>query len=146
MKLPVFRNPDKFQVLPLREYLRRKLPAGSSGCVIEDLDLLVRHFGNNYGIDTIGRFMLIEQKHPGSFIEGAQVWTFRLVHDTLRKGDPDRKRYVGYYVLNIAFDSNKNPIFPVTVNRSLSLDEKQFLKWLNGALVLPSMFDTLGRL
>lgn len=142
MEIPVFRNPDTHQVLPLREYLRHKLPPGPAGCVVEDLDLLVRHFGTNYGLDATGRFMLIEQKHPGYFIEGAQVWTFRLVHDTLRKGDPNRERYVGYYVLNIAFDDDKNPIFPVTVNRSHVLEEDKFGQWLNGALVLPSMFDT----
>lgn len=142
MDRPVFRNPDKFQVLPLREYMRLTLPSGPSGCVVEDLDILVRHYGINYGLDATGRFMLIEQKFPGSFIGSAQIRTFGLIHDTLRKGDPNRERYVGYYVLNIAFDDFGNPMFPVTVNRSHVLDEDKFGQWLNGALVLPSMFDT----
>lgn len=141
MEKPVFRNPDKFQVLPLREYLREELPPGSAGCVVEDLDLLVRHYGMRYGLDATGRFMLIEQKHPGSFIGTAQQMTFGLVHSVLRKGDPDRERYLGYYVLEVAFDEGQMPVFPVRVNRKYTLDRAQFVEWMNGALVLPSLFD-----
>jgi hypothetical protein len=142
MVAPVFRNPHLFQQLPLRDYMRQKLPTGGQGCVVEDLDVVVRHFGYKYRLDADGRFMLIEQKHPGSFIETAQVFTFRLMHNTMRAGDPEKKRYVGYYVLNIAFDlDNGEPVFPVLVNKKHSLNESDFLQWLNGDLVLPSMWE-----
>lgn len=141
MEQPVFRNPHLFQQLPLRDYMRKHLPAGGAGCVVEDLDVVIRHYGTKYQLDATGRFMLIEQKHPGSFIATAQQMTFGLMHATLRKGDPNRERYTGYYVLNIAFDDDGNPIFPVLVNRKHQLDESQFKEWMNGALVLPSLFD-----
>ncbi len=142
MEHPVFRNPHLFQQLPLRDYMRDKLPTGGQGCVVEDLDVVIRHFGYKYHLDSDGRFMLIEQKHPGSFIETAQVFTFRLIHRTLRAGDPEKKRYIGYYVLNVAFDEeDEKPIFPVLVNKIHKLDEPEFLKWLNGEIALPSMWE-----
>lgn len=141
MDKPVFRNPHLFQQLPLRDYMRSNLPSGPAGCVIEDLDVVVRHFGTKYQLDATGRFMLIEQKHPGSFIGTAQQMTFGLMHAVMRKGDPNRERYVGYYVLNIAFDDAGNPVFPVLVNRKHSLNESQFNEWINGFMILPSMFE-----
>lgn len=140
MSQPVFRNPDLYQVLPLREYLRGALPSGGDGCVIEDLDLLVRHYGPRYQLDSFGRFMLVEQKHPGSDIGTAQKRTFGLLHQLLRMADPDRKRYLGYYLLWVHFGPNNTPIFPITINRQHVLSEPDFLKWLNGETILPSLW------
>jgi len=96
---PEFRNPDKFQLLPFREWIRRNLPSGSDGFVCEDLDLVVRVFGEWFGQDSIGRFMLIELKFMGTRLGRAQRMTFGLVDRLLRAGDPDAKRYRGYFVL-----------------------------------------------
>jgi len=41
---PKFRHPDKFQVLPWREYIRQNLPSGAEGFVAEDLDLIIRNY------------------------------------------------------------------------------------------------------
>ena len=109
--------------------------------MIEDLDMVVRHYGPRYHTDDNGRVMFIEQKHPPFWIQGAQVMTFRHLHRMLRRGDPERKGYIGYYVLQIAFDENEQPIFPVCVNRKNTLDEIQFKKWMTGTVVLPSLWD-----
>src|SRR4029450_4557735 len=101
MTTPVFRNPHLFQVLPLREYIRLNFPSGPEGFVTEDLDLLVRHFGRKYSQDLFGRFMLIDHKSLGANLGSAQEWTFKLVHSTLRAGDPKRQRYLGYFLLNL---------------------------------------------
>lgn len=138
----VFRNPDKFQVLPLREYIRQEFPRGSDGLVAEDLDLVIRHFGSNYGTDAKGRLMLIEQKHAGYGIGTAQQKTFGLIDELLRRGDPDGQRYLGYYLLNCVFDGMQ-PVFPVTVNGQ-ELDREQFHEWLEGALVVRGYFGPGG--
>ena len=44
MNKPKFRHPDKFQVLPWREYIRQNLPPGAEGFVAEDLDLIIRNY------------------------------------------------------------------------------------------------------
>lgn len=137
----VFRNPDMFQVLPLRDLLRTLLPKGTEGCVIEDLDLIIRHYGPKYQLDAKGRVMLIEHKFPTHYLGRAQENTFGLIHELMRLGDPKRKRYLGYYVLQFAFDENKLPIFPATVNRQYQMDKTEFVKWLNGITILPSLWD-----
>ncbi len=141
MSTHTFRNPDLFQVLPIREYLRRDpFLNGGQGFVLEDVDLVVRHYGANYGTDAKGKFMLIEMKHPGSFMGTAQYKTFGLIDELCRKSDPDRLRYIGFYVLNIAFDDSQLPIFPVVLNREHKLDEQGFYDWINGKTVLPSLY------
>ncbi len=136
-----FRNPDLFQVLPLRDYLRSPgWPNGSDGFVVEDLDIVIRHFGNGYHTDAKGRLLLIEQKHPGHWIRTAQQKTFGLLHGLLRKADPERQRYIGYYVLQVEFGDGSEPMFPVRVNGK-ELDAAEFKRWITGETVLPSLFD-----
>jgi hypothetical protein len=141
MDTPIFRRPDLFQLLPAREYVRSHMPSGPAGCVVEDLDLVIRHFGIAYQLDATGQFMLVEQKHPGAWIGPAQERTFRLIHDVCRLGDPKRSRYIGYYVWQVAFGAENLPIFPCLVNRIHKLDETGFLAWMNFRLILPSLFD-----
>lgn len=138
-----FRNPDKVQVLPLREYLRRELPNGRDGFVVEDLDLLIRHFGPRYGTDSQGRFMLIEEKRNGCTIGAAQQRTFGLVDEVLRKGDPNRERYTGYYLLNTVYDGNNELAFPLRVNGQ-TMTRDQFHQWLEGALRVQEYFGADG--
>jgi hypothetical protein len=140
MAAPTFRNSDIYQRLPIRDYLRTALPEGSQGMVVEDLDLVIRHYGNSYRLDGKGRLMLVEQKHPPAWIEYAQEKTFGLIHQLIRAGDPDKKRYLGYYVLQIAFNGEE-PVFPVTVNRKHELDKAQMLDWFNGKLILPGLWE-----
>jgi len=99
---PRFRNPDKLQVLPYRDWLWRNLPPGRSGYVVEDLDLVLRIYGPMYDSDADGRLMFVELKFGNTTINPAQRKTFGLIDNLMRRGDPDGRRYAGYFVLNYA--------------------------------------------
>lgn len=98
MKL-AFRNPDILQVLPFREWLREKMPSGRDGFVVEDLDLVVRWFGRNYGYDSRGAFMLMDLKFGSAQLGIAQEKTFGLMDGLLRQADPDFERYLGFFLI-----------------------------------------------
>jgi hypothetical protein len=76
------------------------MPSGSEGFVTEDLDLVVRLFGAKYNTDATGKFMLIELKHGNAQPAIAQQKTFGLIDSLLRKADPNKQRYLGYFILN----------------------------------------------
>jgi hypothetical protein len=100
MEKPTFRNPGLFQVYKFRDWIRDKLPNGPNGCVVEDLDLVIRVYGPNFHSDGTGKFMLIELKFWGSWIQTAQKNTFGLIDHLLRRADPNKERYLGYFVIN----------------------------------------------
>ena len=100
MAQPVFRNPDKFQILPFREWLRKNMPSGTDGFVVEDLDLVIRVYGPNFESDAEGKFILVELKYGMAWIGRAKKMTFGLIHRLLRETDSHRQRYLGFYVLN----------------------------------------------
>jgi len=120
-----FRNPDLFQVLPWREWIRREMPPGSRGWVAEDLDLVVRRFGPN---DPIGRFMFVEIKYAAISLNTAQKWTFGLIDRLLRRADPKGTRYIGYYLMQYP-DKDPEKCNSVTINgQRLCIND--FKKWL----------------
>lgn len=134
-----FHRQDLYQLLPLREHIRSRLPSGCDGFVAEDLDLVIRHFGARYGTDGKGRLMLIEQKHGTAGIGVAQQKTFGLMDELMRRGDSEG-RYLGYYVLNVSgFSDDHEPLFPVTVN-GRELNRDQFHEWLKGELSIKPLF------
>ena len=135
MPKPAFRNPDKFQLLPFREWCREHLPPGNEGIVIEDLDLLVRHFGAEHGTDAIGRFMLCELKFDTSMIGTAQRRTFGLLDGLLRAGDKDGDRYLGYYIIN--YDNEDWNRANFRVNGQVLIHEK-FWGFLMGLYEIPA--------
>jgi len=94
-----FRNPHLFQQLKFRDWIREKMPNGSQGFVVEDLDLVTRVYGRHYGADDIGKFRLIEIKHKTHRLGCAQEKTFGLMDALARIGDPHRQRYDGYYLI-----------------------------------------------
>lgn len=100
MTTPVFRLKDELQVLPFREWIRENLPHGRSGVVVEDLDLVIRLYGEHHGTDATGKFMLIELKFGNATPGYAQERTFGLMDSLLRQADPERRRYLGYFIVN----------------------------------------------
>lgn len=100
MTAPTFRLADELQVLPFREWMRRNLPNGSAGVVVEDLDLVIRLYGEQHGTDGIGKFFLVELKFGNAKPGYAQERTFGLIHDLLRAADPRKERYLGYHLVN----------------------------------------------
>lgn len=125
---PSFMNPELFQVLPWREWMRDELPSGPEGWVAEDLDLVVRTYTQS---DPVGRFMLVELKHGKTGLGRAQVMTFGLVDRLLRAADPEGRRYLGYYLLQypeqewercLSFKVNRVPLIPQGLKRWLAME------------------------
>jgi hypothetical protein len=133
---PVFRNPDKYQVLEWREWMRDNLPNGKSGMVVEDLDLVPLLFGPlvNRQRDEDGKFMLIEIKTAFGQMGYAQRRLFSMMHKLLRKADPDRKYYIGFYL--VRWNNGK----PESVNNA-RVTEQKFIEFMTGKATLESMFD-----
>lgn len=101
IRKPVFRNPDKYQILPWREWLRKVFPAGQEGFVVQDLDLIVYRFGSLIyeKSDLYGKFILIEVKYKKYHLEFSQEVLFGLIDSLLRKADPEGNHYAGFYIL-----------------------------------------------
>jgi hypothetical protein len=99
-----FRNPDKLQQLPFRDWLRAGFPNGSDGFVVEDLDLVIRLYGPNYGSDRQGRFMLLELKHGTKPAGTSKLRTFGLMDHLLRQADPSAIRYRGFFIVRTNTD------------------------------------------
>jgi len=137
MAVPVFRNPDKFQVLPYRDWLRKNQPQGSQGYVVEDLDLLVRGYGPRYGTDAKGRFMECELKFYPRNIGPAQKRTFGLRDEMMRRGDPDGERYLGFYV--VQYDNEDWDLSKFWVN-GLPMTRDEFHKFID---LDPDMLDSV---
>lgn len=121
----LFRNPQGARVYPIRDFLGSNMPSGRDGFVIEELDwnmvapedaqlLIVRKFGERYGLDGAGEFLIAEFKHRPDLmthLDEAQKRTFGLIDEQCRLGDEMRvqqrkpRRYGGFYV--VAYDEQQ---------------------------------------
>ena len=103
----------------------------------EDTDRIIRIFGSKEfpNEDSIGRFMDIELKHMSTpYIGRAEVMTFGLRDALLRKGDPGRRRYLGFYLLALDnYDPRRATKF--TVNGT-EISYETLLKWMRFELYL----------
>jgi len=135
---PVFRNPELYQQLPLRDYIREKCPTPSQGLSVLDLDLVPLMFGGlvNRHRNDDGKFMLIEVKNKSVKINYAQKRLLQLMHRLFREADKNRNHYIGAYLLHWDHDNNK----PVAVNNN-PIDEATYIKWMSNEIELPSLFD-----
>lgn len=138
----VFRNPDKVQQLPFRDYIRERCPGPSGGLVVTDLDLIINQFGPLVGRkkDDDGRIYLVELKAAGAALNYSQSRTMQLMHKLMRIADPARKFYGGSYLLHWDYERN----IPVRINGK-PVTEQQFTDWMTGKLEIPSLFDGEGR-
>lgn len=119
-----WRGPDPLRN-PWRDFIRENVPPGTAGYVFEDLDLVARRF---WGEDPIGKFMLVEMKYKDTPLGKAQKRTFGLINGLLRSADLDRRRYIGYYLIQYP-DPDPNKCDHVNVNgQQLTMEE--FIKWL----------------
>ena len=137
MAIPTFRNPDLFQVLPIRAFFRGEcgfdFPSGGGGFVVEDLDLLIRWYGPGFDLDGDGRFRLVELKHKGSTIGTAQRRTFGLMDKLLRQGDTDGTHYDGYYLVQM-YPAESDPPDSITRDTAWKVNgedmtTEQFRDW-----------------
>jgi len=136
MKL-AFRNPDILQVLPFRDWLRNKMPNGSFGFVVEDLDLVIRWFGRNYGFDGRGAFMLIDLKFGNKGLDIAQEKTFGLIDALLRAADPDYERYFGFYLIQYSDDDWDEAEFKINFK---CVTREQFVKFWSRQYISEAYF------
>jgi hypothetical protein len=114
----------------MREFLRRFAPNGSEGFVVEDLDLMVRTYGPNYYLDSSGRFVWLEVKFGMSTELGvAQVNTFKLPDELMRRGDPEGHRYRGFYILRYQNEAEWTVNDEVSVNKT-RMKASEFVHWL----------------
>lgn len=132
-----FNNPDKYQVLPFREWLRENMPNGKDGFVVEDLDLVVRWFGQRYGFDSKGAFMLIDLKFGTSDLGVAQVKTFGLIDEMLRQVDPHQDRYMGFFL--VQYDNEDWDLAEFKINYK-AVTRQQFMDFWNRKYIRESYF------
>ena len=97
-----FRNPDLYGLTEIRELYRghrgADFPSGPRGFVVEDLDLILRWYGQHFGLDNIGRLRLVEVKYRPDLsvsIGRAQAMTFRMLD--LMVSHPTR--YDGFHIV-----------------------------------------------
>jgi hypothetical protein len=128
---PVFRNPDKVPVLRFRELLRDKGLTPEKGLVVEDIDIVALRYGPIIGRhkDADGEFILGEVKHGLAKTDYAQRRTFSLINRLLRLGDPEKKYYKGFFLIQELEDSTWR------VNGT-TLSESQFVEFIEGKLII----------
>lgn len=134
MNKPVFRNPDLYQVLPWRDWMRENLPGGGAGMVVEDMDIVLRRYGPLANWCRDGTISFIEVKTFSSFMGRAQEMTFGLIDRLMRKADPDEKYYKGYYVIRW------NP--PHYAINECAVTEDELKQFFVGERSYPSYFDS----
>lgn len=125
----VFRNDQLLQTLPYREYMRRRFPNGREGFVVEDLDLLVRVYGRRYQTDETGRVMFTELKFGNAWIGTAQANTWKPIHLNMRRGDPSRTFYRGFYVVQYDKDDWEEASFRINRQPVSRDDFHRFLEF-----------------
>lgn len=135
---PVFRNPELYQQLNYRDYIREHCPGPRDGLSVLDLDLVVLQFGKmvNRPGNADGKFALVEIKNKGITIQYAMGRFLRLAHKLLRQADPNQEHYIGAYLLEWDNDSNK----PWAINK-IPVDDNQFLNWITGKTYFRSLYD-----
>lgn len=129
MSSHTFRNPDLYQQLPERDWIRSVMPEGRAGFVAEDLDLVTRTYGPNYNSDAVGRLMMIELKHAGASLGSSKENTFGMMDALMRSADPRALRYRGFFVIRTA-DPDWSTVETFQVN-SERLNPGQFVEWLS---------------
>ena len=132
---PEFKHPELYQVLPFREWLRKNMPGGADGFIVEDLDLVIRWYGRHYGFDSHGAFILIDLKFGNTDLSIAQKKTFSMMDKLLRLADPHYERYLGFYVLQY---SNENwDVANFRINFQ-NVTHQQFMEFWQRRFIVPS--------
>ncbi len=132
---PKFRNPDKLQVLPYREWMRLNLPTGKQGMVVEDLDAVPLLFGGlvGRGYNDHGKFMLVEIKSTGFGMTYPQKRLFGMMDTLFRFADPHGRYYMGCFLIWWNNQDNK----PAAINLQ-PCTEEEFASWIQGKEVWQS--------
>lgn len=130
-----------FQVLPFREWIRKELPAGrerdflgtgmEGGFTPQDLDLVPKIWFKN---NPFGKFMLVELKYmceENSFkanLGYSKQQLFGLIDCLLRNADPERKVYMGFYIIHYPTLDWYNCEYLIVNDKKVCMED--FRKWL----------------
>lgn len=88
---------------PVRDLMRNEFPTGGQGMVIEDLDMIMRVYGHEFGTDQKGRFAMLEFKLGMREMDDAQRNSFSLIDESVRTGC-NADRYEGFWLINFTTD------------------------------------------
>jgi hypothetical protein len=124
---------------PKREFIRNHMPSGRQGFVVEDLDLILRHFGRNYELDSKGRLSLIEIKVGVGTFGASKAYTLGLLDQMCRSSEM-AERYRGFYLVYTETDDWENAQ-TVSVN-GYHLSIADFKQWMNGNLEIEAVKPT----
>lgn len=89
---------------PLREWMRRDLPASSKGLVIIDMDVALRRYGRRYGLDALGDLMLIEKKEYIGRVTRGERHIYNWLNNAMLTSEY-RERWRGIHLLEIVYSS-----------------------------------------
>lgn len=149
------RDKQNYRLDPVREYLRNRMVPPEFGLVVQDLDAVVsdelpesgsreeiiRTYEWRFKATAEGRYLVVENKHQNTGMTKGQRHTFGLMHRIMRRGDPYRSHYIGWYLLKYSLDSNDCLNFPVILNDIFIMPEELSRRWLIGRMPYPSIFD-----
>ena len=121
---------------PRREFIRREMVNGDQGFVAEDLDLVLRVYGEEFGTDYLGKFRLVELKSYTGTFNSSQQKTLGVM-DRMLKESPESFRYHGFYIVYSQTEKWKE-LDSITVN-GWDLTKEQFLRWMKWELEIPSV-------
>ena len=68
--------------------------------VLVDLDLAVRRYGPDFGLDADGDLMLIEKKEQGAKVRGGTKRVYQWIHNLLKK----HEKYRGTHIIEIYYN------------------------------------------
>lgn len=136
MSKPVFRNPDLFEVLDYREWIRKNIDVGSKGYTVEDVDLVMLHFGNvlHRRQSQDGRLIICEIKQHGAKMGYAQKRMYQLIDRLLQAADPNMMHYQGFYVINWDMPNN------LLIN-GIIIDTNILKDFLEGTIYCVGLFE-----
>lgn len=122
------------RIFQIRELIRGRkgfmpMPTGQQGFVVEDLDLVLRWYGEKYGLDDKGRLRLIELRREGKdngYLGGSKNHTLGWMDEAFWSYH-GVDRYDGLFVVEHS-DDNADEGTTFWVNKE-ELDVRGFLSW-----------------
>lgn len=109
--------------LPLRTFIRSQCERDGA-LVATDLDLVLRRFSKR---DPVGVLALVEHKCNGAPLLEGQQWTFAVLDELLRRGDPAGRIYRGLHTVRTD-DPFDGRLFNVT---GTVMDGAEFAAWID---------------
>lgn len=106
---------------PMREWIRRELPGSRKGMVVIDLDMAVRRYGPNYGLDSTGDLMLVEKKEYSGQLTGGERYVYGWISKAIENGDYG-DRWRGTRLLRVMY-TKKIPVCDECGQPKMSDDE-----------------------